>query len=61
MIFMAGISLSMIPGRAGELIKSELLKIKFDIPRSKSVSIVIIDRNEKLNQIKKIFIEKIVL
>ena len=44
MIFMSGVSLSMIPGRAGELIKSELLKIKFDVPRSKSVSIVIVEQ-----------------
>jgi len=44
LIFMSGVSLSIVPGKAGELIKSELLKIKFDIPRSKSASIIIIDQ-----------------
>ncbi len=44
LIFMGGISLAIIPGKAGELIKSELLKIKFNIPRSKSVPIVIVEQ-----------------
>ena len=44
LIFMSGVSLSIVPGKAGELIKSELLKIKFDIPRSKSASIIIIEQ-----------------
>tara|TARA_B110000263_G_scaffold181459_1_gene159041 strand:+ start:8867 stop:9811 length:945 start_codon:yes stop_codon:yes gene_type:complete len=44
LIFMGGVSLSIIPGKAGELIKSELLKIKFNIPRSKSVSIIIVEQ-----------------
>ena len=44
LIFMGGISLAVIPGKAGELIKSELLKIKFDVPRSKSVSIIIVEQ-----------------
>jgi len=44
LIFMGGVSLSIIPGKAGELIKSELLKIKFDVPRSKSISIVIVEQ-----------------
>ena len=44
LIFMGGISLSIIPGKAGELIKSELLKIKFDVPRSKSISIIIVEQ-----------------
>ena len=41
---MGGVSLSIVPGKAGELIKSELLKIKFNIPRSKSVSIIIVEQ-----------------
>mgnify|MGYP001187225319 FL=1 len=41
---MGGVSLSIIPGKAGELIKSELLKTKFNIPRSKSVSIIIVEQ-----------------
>jgi len=44
LIFMGGVSLSIIPGKAGELIKSELLKTKFNIPRSKSVSIIIVEQ-----------------
>jgi len=44
LIFMSGVSLSIVPGKAGELIKSELLKIKFDVPRSKSVSLIIIEQ-----------------
>ena len=37
---MAGFSLSIIPGKIGELIKSELLKIKYEIPRKNSVPII---------------------
>ena len=44
LIFMGGISLAIIPGKAGELIKSELLKIKFDVPRSKSISIILVEQ-----------------
>jgi glycosyltransferase 2 family protein len=44
LIFMGGVSLSIIPGKAGELIKSELLKVKFNIPRSKSVSIIVVEQ-----------------
>ncbi len=44
LIFMGGVSLAIIPGKAGELIKSELLKTKFDVPRSKSISIVIVEQ-----------------
>ena len=40
LIFMAGFSLSIIPGKVGELIKSELLKIKYEIPRKNSVPII---------------------
>ena len=41
---MSGVSLSIVPGKAGELIKSELLKIKFDVPRTKSASIIVIEQ-----------------
>ena len=44
LIFMGGVSLTIIPGKAGELIKSELLKIKFDVPRSKSISIILVEQ-----------------
>jgi len=41
---MSGIALSIIPGRAGELIKSQLLKTKFGIPRTKTVPIIILEQ-----------------
>ena len=43
-IFMSGVALSIIPGRMGELIKSQLLKTKFGIPRTKTVPIVILEQ-----------------
>ena len=43
-IYMSGIALSIIPGRVGELIKSQLLKTKFGIPRTKTVPIVIMEQ-----------------
>ena len=43
-IYMSGIALSIIPGRVGELIKSQLLKTKFGIPRTKTVPIVILEQ-----------------
>ena len=43
-IYLSGIGLSIIPGRIGELIKSQLLKTKFGIPRSKTVPIIILEQ-----------------
>ena len=43
-IYMSGIALSIIPGRVGELIKSQLLKTKFGVPRSKTVPIIILEQ-----------------
>jgi uncharacterized protein (TIRG00374 family) len=43
-IWLSGISLSIIPGRMGELVKSQLLKTKFGIPRSKTVPIIILEQ-----------------
>jgi|TARA_B100001750_G_scaffold246303_1_gene268180 uncharacterized protein (TIRG00374 family) len=43
-IYMSGIALSIIPGRVGELIKSQLLKTKYEIPRTKTVPIVILEQ-----------------
>ena len=43
-IWLSGVALSIIPGRVGELIKSQLLKTKFGIPRSKTVPIVILEQ-----------------
>ena len=44
LIFMSGIALTIIPGKVGELVKSQLLKTKFGIPRSKTVPIVILEQ-----------------
>ena len=44
LIFMSGVSLTLIPGKVGELIKSELLKTKFNIPRAKSAPIVVVEQ-----------------
>jgi uncharacterized protein (TIRG00374 family) len=44
LIYTAGFSLSIIPGKVGELLKSQLLKSKFDIPRTKTVPIVLLEQ-----------------
>ena len=44
LIYLSGFALTIIPGKAGELIKSQLLKTKFGIPRSKTVPIVILEQ-----------------
>ena len=44
LILTSGFALTIIPGKVGELIKSQLLKTKFDIPRSKTVPIVILEQ-----------------
>ena len=44
MIYLSGIALTIIPGKVGELVKSQLLKTKFGIPRSKTVPIVILEQ-----------------
>ena len=38
LIFMSGFALTIIPGKVGELVKSQLLKTKFGIARSKTSS-----------------------
>ena len=43
-IFLAGLSLSITPGKLGEVFRSYLLKIKYQIPLSKTGTIVIADR-----------------
>jgi len=43
-ILMSGFALSIVPGKVGELIKSQLLKTKFDIPRSKTAPIIMIEQ-----------------
>ena len=43
-IYLSGIALSIIPGRIGELIKSQLLKTKYGVPRSKTVPIIILEQ-----------------
>ena len=44
LIFTSGFALTIIPGKVGELIKSQLLKTKFGIARSKTVPIVILEQ-----------------
>jgi len=44
LIFMSGSALTIIPGKVGELVKSQLLKTKFGIARSKTVPIVILEQ-----------------
>ena len=44
LIFMSGFALSIVPGKIGELIKSQLLKIKFDVPRTKTGPIIILEQ-----------------
>jgi uncharacterized protein (TIRG00374 family) len=44
LIFLSGFSLTMVPGKLGELLKSVLLKSHYDIPVSYSASIVAAER-----------------
>ena len=44
LIFMSGSALTIIPGKVGELVKSQLLKTKFGIARSKTIPIVILEQ-----------------
>lgn len=43
-IFLSGFALSVTPGKIGELLKSQLLKEKFDLPRKISVPVILIER-----------------
>ncbi len=44
LIFFSGFALAIIPGKVGWLVKSQLLKTKFDIPRSRTVPIVMLEQ-----------------
>ena len=44
LIFFSSLALAIIPGKVGELIKSQLLKTKFEVPRSKTVPIVMLEQ-----------------
>ena len=44
MIFISGFALGVTPGKVGELIKSQILKNKFNIPRTKTAPLVIVER-----------------
>ena len=44
MIFISGFALGVTPGKVGELIKSQLLKNKFNIPRTRTAPLVIVER-----------------
>ena len=43
-IFLSGFALSVTPGKIGELLKSQLLKEKFDLPRKISAPVILIER-----------------
>lgn len=43
-IFFSSMTLGMIPGRIGDLVKSQMLKNRHDIPRTKTAPIVILER-----------------
>jgi uncharacterized protein (TIRG00374 family) len=43
-IFLAGGALGITPGKIGELYKSQILKDKFDIPRSKTAPLFIVEK-----------------
>ena len=44
LIFFSSFALAVIPGKMGDLIKSQLLKTKFGIPRSRTVPIVMLEQ-----------------
>jgi len=44
LILTSGFALTIIPGKVGELVKSQLLKTKFGIARSKTIPIVILEQ-----------------
>jgi len=44
LIYFAGFALAITPAKSGELVKSVILKEKFDIPHSRSVPVVIMER-----------------
>jgi len=44
LIFLAGFALTMVPGKLGELLKAVLLKARYDVPVSRSASIVAAER-----------------
>ena len=44
LVYTSGFALTIIPGKVGELVKSQLLKTKFGIARSKTVPIVLLEQ-----------------
>ena len=47
-ILMSGFALSIVPGKIGELIKSQLLKTKYNIPRTKTAPIIVVEQLNNL-------------
>ena len=43
-IYLSGFALSITPGKVGELIKSQMLKTKFGIPRERTAPIVLVEQ-----------------
>jgi uncharacterized protein (TIRG00374 family) len=44
LIYFAGFALAITPAKSGELVKSMILKEKFDIPHSRSVPVILMER-----------------
>src|SRR3989344_7970876 len=44
LIYLSGVALTIIPGKVGELIKSQILKSKFGIPRATTAPIILVEQ-----------------
>ena len=44
LIFLSGFAMDITPGRVGQLLKSQLLKEKFDIPRKNTIPVIILEQ-----------------
>ena len=44
LVFLSGSAFEITPGQIGVLIKSQILKSKFDIPRTKTAPIVLVEK-----------------
>ena len=44
LIFLSGFAMDITPGKVGQLLKSQLLKEKFDIPRKNTIPVIILEQ-----------------
>jgi|TARA_B100001750_G_scaffold102221_1_gene80738 uncharacterized protein (TIRG00374 family) len=44
LIFLSGFAMEITPGKVGQLLKSQLLKEKFDIPRKNTIPVIILEQ-----------------